>query len=69
MRRLRLDIHSQSTRSGQLEVTPAAWSTFEQAVSTAWPHRSGAQPDEPPDLPPSASTSWRSSLPPPEVRQ
>ena len=68
MRRLRLDLHSQSTRTGQLEVTPAAWSTFEQAVSTAWPHRSGAPPDEPPDPPPSASTPWRSSLPPPEVR-
>ena len=74
-RRLRLDVHSQSTRTGRLEVTPAAWASFEQALGGAWPQRSGPPPDDPPPAPPPAgrgtpAPNWdgRARVAPPEVR-
>jgi len=71
MRRLRLAVHSESTRTGRLEVPPPAWAAFDHAVTSAWPQRSGAPADAaseggPGELPP--PTPWRSSLPPPEPR-
>jgi hypothetical protein len=69
MRRLRLSVHSQSTRTGRLEVAPAAWAAFDHAVTSAWPRRTGAPPDAPASPPPPpAPRPPRSSLPPPDVR-
>jgi hypothetical protein len=66
MRRLRLAVHGESTRTGQLEVTPPAWAAFDHAVISAWPQRSGPTADPNADSPP-PPTPWRSSLSPPEV--
>ena len=67
MRRLRLDVHSQSTRTGELGVSPSAWATFDQALGSAWPMRTGALPDDPGEQA-TEGPSQRSSMPPPEVR-
>lgn len=67
MRRLRLAVHSESTRTGQLEVAPAAWAAFDHAVTSAWPSRSGPPADANPQPPPT-TTPWRSTMPPPEIR-
>ncbi len=69
MRRLRLAVHGESTRTGQLEVAPGAWAAFDHAVISAWPQRAGPTAEPNPDSPPPPGpTPWRRSLPPPEVR-